>query len=277
MRIDSHQHFWSIQRDDYGWLTPDLSILFKDFGPDELQPLLDQAGIDKTVLVQAAASVEETRYLLDIADDHPFVAGVVGWVDMNLAKDAIDALDEFARNPKFVGIRPMIQDIEDPAWVDRPEHDIVLAALSDHNLCFDALVRSAHLPHLLSCMMRHPELGVVIDHGAKPDIASGEWQPWAKRISLIANQTSAYCKISGLITEASDAQTYDDVMPYVDHLLDSFGPNRLIWGSDWPVLNLAGDYAGWHNASTSRFDELTESDRGGIFGRNAINFYELDI
>jgi L-fuconolactonase len=203
------------------------------------------------------------------------IAGVVGWVDMDSPTNAIEALDEFVRHPTFVGIRPMIQDIEDPAWIDRPELKVVLEALVQSKVCFDALVRSEHLPYLLNCLTRHPELRVVIDHGAKPDIASGEWQPWADGISMIANQTSAYCKLSGLITEASDTQTYDDVMRYLDHLLEVFGPKRLIWGSDWPVLNLAGDYKGWHDASTARLDALSEQDQDDIFGRNAIDFYNL--
>ncbi len=275
MRIDGHQHFWTTQRDDYGWLTPDLEALYRDFVPEDLQPLLDQAGIDHTVLVQAAATTDETRYLLGIAEYHSMVAGVVGWVDMDSPTEAIEALDEFVQHPKFVGIRPMIQDIEDPAWIDRPELKIVLEALVQSNVCFDALVRSVHLPFLLNCLTRHPDLRVVIDHGAKPNIAAGEWQPWADGIAAIANQTSVYCKVSGLITEADSSQTYDDVMPYLDHLLEVFGSERLIWGSDWPVLNLAGDYDGWYAASIERLSQLAVQDQENILGRNAIQFYGL--
>lgn len=275
MRIDGHQHFWTTQRDDYGWLTPELKALYRDFGPGDLQPLLDQAGVHGTVLVQAAATTDETRYLLGIAEDHPMVAGVVGWIDMDLPAEAIEALDEFEQHPKFVGIRPMIQDIEDPSWIERPEHGIVLDALARKNLCFDALVRSIHLPYLQNCLARYPDLRVVIDHGAKPDIAGGEWQPWADGIAAIAKQTSAYCKVSGLITEADSSQTYDHVMPYLDHLFDVFGPERLIWGSDWPVLNLAGDYEGWHSASIERLSQLEEQAREDILGLNAIRFYGL--
>ncbi len=275
MRIDGHQHFWTTQRDDYGWLTPELETLYKDFGPDDLQPLLEQAGVDRTVLVQAAATTEETRYLLGIAEHHAMVAGVVGWVDMDSPAAAVEALVEFAPHPTFVGIRPMIQEIEDPAWIDRPELGVVLDTLIERNVCFDALVRSVHLPYLKNCLTRHPELRTVIDHGAKPNIAAGEWQPWADCIATIADQTSAYCKISGLITEADAKQTYDDTIRYVDHLLEVFGPDRLIWGSDWPVLNLAGDYKGWHDASVARLTGLTESDQNNIFGRNAIEFYGL--
>lgn len=277
VRIDGHQHFWSTQRDDYGWLTPDLQALYRDFTPDDLRPQLERAGVDLTVLVQAAASTEETRYLLGIADEHAMVAGVVGWIDMDSPTDAMAALNEFGRHPKFVGVRPMIQDIEDPSWIDRPELGVILDALTESGLCFDALVKSVHLPFLLSCLTRHPGLRVVLDHGAKPNIAGGEWQPWADSIAAIADETSAFCKISGLITEAADVQTYDDVMPYLEHLLTTFGPDRLIWGSDWPVLNLAGDYDGWHDASITRLETLTEQDRENVLGRNAISFYNLDI
>jgi len=275
MRIDGHQHFWTTQRDDYGWLTPDIELLFRDFVPEDLQPLLDQAGVDHTVLVQAAATTDETRYLLGIAEHHSMIAGVVGWVDMDSPTNAIEALDEFVRHSKFVGIRPMIQNIEDPAWIDRPELNIVLEALVQSNVCFDALVRSVHLPFLLNCLTRHPDLRVVIDHGAKPNIAAGEWQPWADGIAAIANQTSAYCKVSGLITEADSSQTYDDVMPYLDHLLEVFGSERLIWGSDWPVLNLAGDYARWYAAASERLSQLAEQEQENILGHNAIRFYSL--
>jgi L-fuconolactonase len=275
MRIDGHQHFWTTQRDDYGWLTPDLEALYRDFMPEDLQPLLDRAGVDHTVLVQAAATTDETRYLLGIAEHHPMVAGVVGWVDMDSPTEAVEALDEFVQHPKFVGVRPMIQDIADPAWIDRPELGIVLDALIENNVRFDALVRSVHLPFLLNCLTRHPGLRVVIDHGAKPDIAGGEWQPWADSIAAIANQTSAYCKVSGLITEADSSQTYADVMPYLDHLLDMFTPERLIWGSDWPVLNLAGDYDGWYAISIERLSQLEKKDQENLLGRNAIRFYGL--
>jgi L-fuconolactonase len=275
MRIDGHQHFWTTQRDDYGWLTPDLETLYRDFTPGDLQPLLDHAGVDHTVLVQAAATTDETRYLLGIAEFHSMVAGVVGWIDMDSTDDAITTLDEFVQHPKFVGIRPMIQDIEDPAWIGRPELGTVLDALVEKNVCFDALVRSVHLPFLLNCLTRHPDLRVVIDHGAKPNIAAGEWQPWADGIAAIATQTSAFCKISGLITEADSSQTYDDVMPYLDHLLEVFGSERLIWGSDWPVLNLAGDYDGWHAASIERLSQLAVQDQENILGHNAIRFYGL--
>lgn len=273
-RIDGHQHFWSLNRGDYDWLTPELKTLYRDFAPADLKPLITAAGISATVVVQAAATTEETRYLLALADDHEFIAGVVGWVDME-NNNAIAVLDEFSQHPKFVGIRPMIENIEDQQWITRSALEPVLRYLIDHNLCLDALVKSEHLPYLLDVLCRYPDLKTIIDHGAKPDISSNTWQPWADQLTAIAGQTSAYCKLSGLITEASDAQTYDDLTRYLDHLLEAFGPERLVWGSDWPVLNMAGDYQSWHNAFQQWLNHLPESDRTLIEGVNAISFYGL--
>lgn len=276
LRVDGHQHFWSLERDDYGWLTPDLAPLYRDFGPAHLAPLLAEAGVHKTILVQAAASVDETRYLLSIAERHDFVAGVVGWIDMESGAAAPGLLSSLAQHPKFVGIRPVIQAIEDPAWINKTELKVAVESLVEHSLCFDALVKSVHLPYLLKFLGSHPDLKAVVDHGARPDIASAEWQPWADGVSAIAERTSALCKLSGLITEAGALQTYEDLVPYMDHLLESFGPERLIWGSDWPVLNLGGDYQGWHRASSAWLSALTDQERTSIQGGNAAKFYGLN-
>jgi L-fuconolactonase len=274
-RIDAHQHFWSLSRGDYGWLTPELEPLYRDFLPPDLKPLLGDAGIDRTVVVQAAPTVAETRYLLDLAGSCDFIAGIVGWVDMAAGEDAAAELEELAADGHFVGIRPMLQDLPDPAWITRPALAPVSLALVDKGLCFDALVRPLHLPYLLQYLERYPDLKVVVDHGAKPDIARMAWQPWATAIANVAEHTDAYCKISGLTTEASRAQRYDDLVPYLDHLLEAFGPARLMWGSDWPVLNLAGDYTGWHRATRNWIARLSSEERAGIEGLNAERFYGL--
>ena len=274
-RVDAHQHFWSVKRSDYGWLTPALEPLYRDFLPADLEPLLADAGIGRSVVVQAAPTVAETRYLLDLAASHEFISGVVGWVDMDGGDAALAELAGLAVDPRFVGIRPMLQDLPDPAWILRPELAATTRALLDEDLCFDALVKTAHLPFLLEFLERHPRLAAVINHGAKPDVAHGAWQPWADAIAAIAAGTGAYCKISGLVTETSSSQTYDDLAPYLDHLLKAFGPERLIWGSDWPVLNLAGDYAGWHAATAAWLSHLSAEERAGIEGLNATRFYKL--
>lgn len=276
LRIDGHQHFWSLTRDDYVWLTADLKPLYRDFGPADLMPLLEESGVDRTVLVQAAPSIEESLYLLGIAEEHDFVAGVVGWINMESPTTAPGLISGLSQNPKFVGIRPMIQDIEDPAWINKPDLCTTVDALTENKLCFDALVKPCHLPHLLTFLENHPDLQTVIDHGAKPNIGADEWQPWADDILAIASRTAAFCKISGLITEANASQTYTNVIPYLDHLLEAFGPERLIWGSDWPVLNTASDYSSWHKASTAWLSVLTTRERNLIQGGNAIQFYNLN-
>ena len=275
IRIDSHQHFWTLERNDYGWLTPQQTVLYRDYLPKDLQPFLKQAGIHKTVLVQAAPSVAETRYLLQLADDHEFVAGVVGWVDMEGGQASRYDLEALRANPLLLGVRPMVQDIADPAWMLRPSLQPLFEAVEATNLCFDALVKPVHLPYLLELLKRCPNLRVVVDHGAKPNIAEGQWQPWADWISRIAKQTRAYCKLSGLITEGSDMHSFQDLIPYMDHLLASFGAERMMWGSDWPVLNLRADYLGWHAATGRWLSRLSDAHREAIEGDNAARFYGL--
>lgn len=271
-RIDAHQHFWTVKRNDYGWLTPKLKPLYRDFQPADLAPLLAEGGIARTILVQAAPTVAETRYLLQLAAGHDSVAGVVGWIDM-ASDTAADDLAELAENPRLVGIRPMIHNIEDPAWIIRPDLSEATEAVIERELRFDALVRPVHLPCLLEFLRRHPELIAVIDHGAKPNIAEGQWQPWADSMSEIAETTGAYCKLSGLLTEASPTQGYDDLEPYMEHLLAAFGPERLMWGSDWPVLNLAGNYLDWLSMAERFLQRLGDGEKSGVLGGNAARFY----
>lgn len=271
-RIDAHQHFWTVRRDDYGWLTPNLEPLYRDFQPADLAPLLAEGGVARTILVQAAPTVDETRYLLEIAVRNDSVAGVVGWIDMESDSAAGD-LAELAEDSALVGIRPMIHNIEDPAWIIRPDLAGATKAVIDRGLRFDALVRPVHLPYLLEFLRRHPELKTVIDHGAKPNIAEGQWQPWADSISEIAETTGACCKLSGLLTEASPAQNYDDLQPYMEHLLAAFGPERLMWGSDWPVLNLAGNYRDWLSMAERFLQRLGDAEQEKVLGGNAARFY----
>ena len=275
-RVDAHQHFWTLDRGDYDWLTPELEPLYRDYLPEDLEPLLAEAGIDRSVLVQAAATTDETRFMLDLAADSPFIAGVVGWVDFDDVAAAESALAEFVGNPKFVGVRPMIQDIDDPAWITRPGLTPVVELLIEAGLSFDALVKPVHLPFLLEFLECHPDLRCVVDHGAKPDIASNARSPWAEDLLAIAERTGACCKLSGLVTEAAAGQTRADLAPYVDHLLTAFGAGRLMWGSDWPVLNLAGSYAQWRTDAEALLSGSSADEQARVFGGNAIEFYGLE-
>ena len=272
--IDSHQHFWSVARGDYGWLTPELVKLYRDFCPNDLAPLLSSAGVTQTVLVQAAPTLAETRYLLDLAQRTPFVAAVVGWIDMR-AGDAPDVIADLARHPRFRGLRPMLQDIPDVAWIRDPRLRPALAALTDHGLSFDALVRPAHLSSVLEMMQRHPDLPVVIDHCAKPNIAAGQYGDWAQLLRAIARDSTACCKISGLVTEAAPGAGLDVIRRYLDVLLECFGPHRLMWGSDWPVVTLACDYATWWEMTQRYLAQLDPAARTMILGETARRFYRI--
>lgn len=273
--VDSHHHVWSLARGDYAWITPDLPAIHRDFTLDDARPLFAQAKVHATVLVQAAPTVAETRYLLDVARrSDGLVRGVVGWVDFT-APNAIPTLAHLARDPLLKGVRPMLQDQADPAWILRPDVDRVLAALPRLGLRFDALVRPVHLPSLLTMLERHPDLAVVIDHAAKPDIRGGTWKPWADLMRTVAGHSRVRCKLSGLVTEAGPGWTVDGLRRYVDHLAETFGPRRLMWGSDWPVVNLAGTYPSWYAASKALTDAWSAADRAALMGETARRFYGL--
>ena len=275
MRIDAHQHFWRMDRGDYGWLTPQHHPkIARDFSPADLKPLLNAAKIDKTILVQAAPTEAETQFLLDIAAATPFVAGVVGWADLE-ASDAASRIARLAANPKLLGLRPMMQDMADDEWMLRKEIGKSIDAVQRANLRFDALVKPRHLPALAEFLERYPDLPVVIDHGAKPDIAHAGLDLWATYIRHIAKNSKACCKLSGLASEAGPGWSAATLKLYVDVLLESFGPRRLMWGSDWPVLNEAGDYASWLAACETLTKHLSPSDREAIFGGTAAAFYGL--
>jgi L-fuconolactonase len=239
LRIDAHQHFWALARGDYGWLTPSLEPIHRDFGPADLLPHLRRHGIDATILVQAAPTAAETAYLLSVAADTAFIAGVVGWVDL-AAPDAVAQIARSAGDALLVGIRPMVQDIADDDWLLWDELVPGFAALARLGLVFDALVLPRHLPRLLRVVDRHPTLTFVIDHLAKPPVAQGALAPWADDIAALARRPNVTCKLSGLLTEAVPDWTADDLRPYAEHVLACFGPDRVLWGSDWPVVNLAG-------------------------------------
>lgn len=272
MRIDAHQHFWQMSRGDYGWLTPDLGAIYRDFAPNDLRPILQRHDIERTILVQAAPTMGETEFMLDIARRTDFVAGVVGWVDFDAA-DAPDVIGRLAARDKLVGLRPMIQDIPDPEWMLRPALAPAIAAMEGASLRFDALLKPPHLAPFLQFLGRYPRLQVVVDHGAKPAIRDGQFDDWAAAMRTIAHDERVTCKLSGLATEAkSDWQT-DDLRRYIDHLLHCFGPQRLMWGSDWPVVNLAGGYDRWMAAGLSCLATLTEHERAAIFGGSAARFY----
>lgn len=272
-RIDAHQHFWHLSRGDYAWLTPALAPIYRDYGPADLAPLRKAQGIAASILVQAAPTEAETLFLLDIAKHDESVAGVVGWCDFEAA-DAAARIARLAADPLLVGLRPMVQDIPDPDWLLHPNLGKAFTAMQHHGLIFDALIRPLHLPRLLQLAGRYPGLHMVIDHGAKPDLRRGvDHARWCSDIAALAALPQMHCKLSGLITEAGDNWQPVDILPAMQHLLNCFGATRLLWGSDWPVLELAGDYADWFALCQSLAASLPLEARADIFGGNAARLY----
>lgn len=274
--IDAHQHFWRIERGDYGWLGPHLAPLWRDFGPEDLRPLMARTGVVRSIAVQAAPTEAETDHLLELAARTPFVAGVVGWLDME-SPAFPQRLAHYAANPLFLGLRPMVHDIADDRWLCRPVVLRHLALVADAGLAFDLLLRPRHLPAAIEALQRTPGLRAVVDHLAKPEIATGAFQPWLGDLARIAEIPDVFCKISGLITEAAHAcWTLEQLRPYVEHACALFGPDRLVFGSDWPVCTLAGSYAEVVNAARTLLSaRYAPAEMVAVFAGNAQRLYRL--
>ncbi|MBG6159056.1 L-fuconolactonase [Labrenzia sp. EL_159] len=274
-RIDAHQHFWDIARGDYHWLTPELGPIYRNFLPSDLAPNLEAHGISGTILVQAAPTLAETRFMLSLADNSPAVKGVVGWVDFE-SIDAPQIISDLAAHPVLVGLRPMIQDLEDDDWMLRDNLTPAFEALIANDLTFDALTFPRHLENLSALLIRFPDMRVVIDHGSKPLIRDSLIDDWAASMKQLAADTNAFCKLSGLVTEAKPDWSVDDLRPYVDHLLSTFGPQRILWGSDWPVCLLASSYERWVEATEILLNGLTPDEKDAVLGLNALRAYGLN-
>lgn len=275
MRIDAHQHFWQLAARAGSWPPPSLAAIHRDFAPADLAPLLAAHGIAGTVLVQSLPSSADTDYLLALAEKSSFIRAVVGWTDL-LAKDAPAAIARLASHVKIKGLRPMLQDLDDDQWIANPALRPALTAMVERGLRLDALVLPRHLPALLQCARDYPQLPIVIDHAAKPPIAEAEFGRWREDMAQLAALPNVHCKLSGLVTEARSGWHVDDLRPYVAHVLEVFGAQRVIWGSDWPVVDLAGGYAPWLAASEALLAHLDSQDRDDIFGLNALRFYGLN-
>lgn len=277
MVIDSHQHFWRIDQDDCTWPTADLATIYRDFLPVDLAPLAMAAGVTGSVLVQSQPSDLDTDFLLRVADESHVVKAVVGWVDL-LSPSAATRIQCVAHHPKMRGLRPMLQNLPDDAWILNPDLEPAIAEMQASSLSFDALVRVRQLPFLRVFAERHPRLPMVIDHGAKPDIAASEFAFWSAGMAAMAELPQVHCKLSGLLTEANAEQGVDELRPYVVQLYHLFGAERLMWGSDWPVLRLAPNsrYAGygdWLDLAKQLLPIASASELDPIFGLTAKNFY----
>jgi L-fuconolactonase len=272
--IDSHHHLWRIARGDYDWLTPDLVPLYRDFEPSDLAPLMSAGDVAGGIVVQAAPTLAETRFLLSLAARAPTILGVVGWADF-ADPDAARDIRALGASPLLKGVRPMLQDLDDDDFILRPPARAALAATVACGLRFDALVRPRHLPRLLAVRAAFPDLPIVIDHGGKPDIAGRAWEPWAGELARVAADGLTCCKLSGLLTEAGVDPTLERVRPYADYIIDTFGAARVMWGSDWPVLLGAADYARWLDMTHALLAARPAPDRAAILGGTAARFYGL--
>lgn len=274
MRIDAHHHLWILARGDYGWLTPELTPIYRDFRLSDLAPHLSAAGIDGTILVQAAPTEAETMFLLNVAETAEVVRGVVGWTDFDAAA-GVARIEALAAWNLLVGLRPMVQDIADDDWLLGTALPPLLTAMARNGLVFDALVLPRHLPRLLRVVDRHPDLQFVLDHCGKPPLATGEIARWQRDIALLAEHRNIVCKLSGLVTEAAPDWQIADLRQAVNHVVTCFGPRRMLWGSDWPVVNLAGGYAKWLAAAETLLADLAPQEKADVFGGNAARIYLL--
>ena len=277
MRIDGHQHFWRVERGDYHWMDANVPVLCRDYLPDDLRPLLMKHAIDSTILVQAAQTVAETDFLLELAAENEFIAGVVGWLDM----DSEDFPSQFARyrkNPKFIGLRPMLQDLEDDGWILRPKVLKSLQLIADADFPFEFLTYTRHLPYVLNALEKVRPMRAVIDHVSKPEIRSQKLEPWKTYITQLAQHPNLYCKLSGMITEADHENwSAESLRPYISHVVDCFGWDRVIFGSDWPVCLLGGSYDQVVQVLTDALGtHMGEMEERKLFGENAARFYKLN-
>jgi L-fuconolactonase len=276
--IDSHHHFWDPSRADYPWMTDEVAPIRRAFGPADLRPLLAAQAIDRTILVQTRSSTDETREFLATAAAEPFVGGVIGWVDLTdpAVADEIAGLRAGPGGERLAGIRHQVHDEPDPAWLNRPDVRRGLRAVADAGLAYDLLVRTRELPAALAAVRARPDVRFVVDHLGKPRIATAEIEPWAGWLRGLAALPNVWCKVSGMVTEADwRSWTVADLRPYVDVVLEAFGPARLLFGSDWPVCLLAASYDRVVAAAHELLAGLSRDEQARVFGGTATEVYGL--
>ena len=274
MKLDSHQHFWKYDPAQYGWMKPEWPIR-RDLLPGDLEPLLARCGLDGAIAVQARQTLEESRWLLELADAHPLIQGVVGWVDLR-SERVEEQLARFAAHPRFVGVRHVVQDEPDDNFLLRPEFIRGIRALRQFQLRYDLLIFPKQLPAAIELVRRFPEQPFVLDHLAKPFIRDGVLSPWREQIHTLAAAPNVCCKISGLVTEAHwQHWRAADFRPYLDVVFAAFGPARLMFGSDWPVSLLAATYEQSFNLVNDYLAQFPTATRDQILGGNAAKFYGI--
>ena len=274
MRVDAHQHFWQWSR---GWFSHPEAVLQLDYLPETLQPILKAQNIDKTILVQTAPSVAETDFLLELAETSSIIGGVVGWLDLESRGFPME-LEKYRRNRNFVAVRPMLQNLREDDWILRPQVMESLSLIAETGLAFDFLTFTRHLPYVLQVLRRIPSLRAVMDHLSKPEIMLAKLQPWQDLMAEVAQHPNVYCKLSGMVTEADPLNwTREQLRPYADYVMESFGADRVMFGSDWPVCLLAASYEEvFTTARALVLDKLGKGAEAAVFGDNAARFYRLE-
>jgi len=276
-RIDCHMHFWTLALEPHYslWMTPAQALLYRDYVPRDALPLMAKNDVNGAVVVAAASSIEEIGYLLGLADGHEFIKGVVGWFDL-LAQGAPKQIEAWARFKKLKGIRPYLQDIADDEWILRSDLDPAIRATQECGLRFDALIKPRHILNTIKFIERYPDLPIIIDHMAKPQFDDGGFTTWRRDMEHFRDIRHVHCKISGIVTEDGQGWSFERLLPYFEATFDIFGTERLVFGSDWPIVNLAADYTTWiqtlHKAAMVHF---SEQDQRKIWAENGERFYGL--
>jgi len=276
MRLDSHQHFWHYSPSEHTWMTELMAALKRDFLPEDLEPLLHGIHFDGSVAVQARQNLEETRWLLELAQQYPFIKGVVGWVDLR-SKQLPGQLERFARDPRLVGVRHLVHDEPDDGFMMRPEFRRGISQLRDFDLTYDLLLFPKHLTAAARLVEEFPQQLFVLDHIAKPKIAEGLISPWQDDLRQLAKFPNVFCKLSGMATEARWKQWQPgDFHRYMDIVFDAFGCRRIMIGSDWPVCALSGEYQPVMKIVVDYVQQFPAEDQAAILGGNCARFYQID-
>lgn len=274
--IDAHHHLWKYTTAEYGWITPEMKAIRRDFLPEHLEEVTHYFGIEGTVAVQARQTLEETSWLLGLAGQHPLIRGVVGWVPLTEGAGVKQHLERFASNKKLRGVRHIIQDEKDPRYILRQDFNTGVRTLLDFKLRYDILIFERHLPAAIEFVDRHPNQIFILDHVAKPRIKEKIISPWDRNMRELAKRQNVYCKLSGMVTEADPQHwTPEGLQPYIDVVLEAFGPRRLMYGSDWPVMLLAGDYVRWFSTVKQAVGKLSKAEQDRILGGTAVEAYGL--
>jgi L-fuconolactonase len=276
MTIDAHHHMWKYTVAEYGWITPEQRVIHRDFLPEDLEPLMHHFGIEGTVAVQARQTLEETTWLLGLSEKHPLIRGVVGWVPLTDGAAVKRSLEQFAGNRRLRGVRHVVQDEPDPRYILRKDFNEGVSTLHDLGLRYDILVFERQLPAAIEFVDRHPNQTFILDHIAKPRIKDKIISPWDRNMRELARRQNVYCKLSGMVTEADTQRwTPADLQPYIDVVLAAFGPRRIMYGSDWPVMLLAGDYVRWYGTVNNAIAKLSKAEQDRIMGGTAAEAYGI--